>query len=158
MRCDVCLCRCVRVRACVLCVGGASGRYYISLCKLVITFLLALARLSWGKQEEGNEMCSGLVWASLASVSHHPELNRRCTLSPHPLLPPSTPLYVSDTKRAGSLHAHTIFHYMEVIQEVTQTSIYRQKTHAWADTYANKLSFTMLMLHLFGLSKLQRSA
>lgn len=33
----------------------------------------------------------GLVWAWLASVSHHPPLDRRYTLSPHPPTPPSLP-------------------------------------------------------------------
>lgn len=96
----------VQVCVCVVRQRGASAGYHFAWCKLVMTFPLAPARLSWGKQEESSEMRSGLVWASLASVSHHSELDKRCRRSPHLFLPPSLllslHLSISDTEYAGS--------------------------------------------------------
>lgn len=104
--------QCMYVHKCVCVVvrqRGASGGYHFTRCKLVITFPLAPARLSWGKQEESSEMRSGLVWASLASVSHHSELDERCIRSPHLSLPPfcssSTYLFPTlNTQASPSLH------------------------------------------------------
>lgn len=135
----MCVHACVYV--CVVC-QGARGGYHITLGILVITFPLPPARLSWGKQEKSSEMPFGLVWAWLASVSHHPPLDRRYTLSPHPPTPPSTTLSSSQPPPPWTCSAYPLLHWRLHWRILTHTHTWHSDT-IYTQALAHKCKYTV---------------